>query len=90
MEGRKPRDQDLEAIGQLEAHITRPKEDDPHPEVEYRTPPAVKYAWLGAYFFFSLLLTIYNKLILGKVTASQPLASLKEWVVVERGWRLMT
>lgn len=36
-------------------------------ELEYETPNTVKGIWLGTYFFFSLLLTLYNKLILGSV-----------------------
>lgn len=35
--------------------------------VEYTISPNVKYAWLCAYFFFSLILTLYNKLVLGFV-----------------------
>jgi hypothetical protein len=34
-------------------------------EHEYSIPSTVKFAWLGTYFFFSLLLTLYNKLVLG-------------------------
>ncbi|KAH7374760.1 triose-phosphate transporter family-domain-containing protein [Plectosphaerella cucumerina] len=33
--------------------------------VEYSISPNVKFAWLSAYFFFSLILTLYNKLVLG-------------------------
>ncbi|TDZ60681.1 putative sugar phosphate/phosphate translocator [Colletotrichum trifolii] len=33
--------------------------------VEYTISPNVKFAWLSAYFFFSLILTLYNKLVLG-------------------------
>ncbi|KAM3464982.1 hypothetical protein MY4038_002249 [Beauveria bassiana] len=32
---------------------------------EYSIPSAVKFTWLGTYFLLSLLLTIYNKLVLG-------------------------
>ncbi|KAF4589425.1 Drp1p [Ophiocordyceps camponoti-floridani] len=32
---------------------------------EYSIPSTVKFTWLGTYFFFSLLLTLYNKLVLG-------------------------
>lgn len=32
---------------------------------EYSIPSTVKFAWLGTYFFFSLALTLYNKLVLG-------------------------
>lgn len=35
---------------------------------EYSIPSTVKFAWLGTYFFFSLLLTLYNKLVLGMVS----------------------
>ncbi|KAK3187543.1 hypothetical protein K4F52_003601 [Lecanicillium sp. MT-2017a] len=31
---------------------------------EYSIPSTVKFTWLGTYFFFSLLITIYNKLVL--------------------------
>jgi hypothetical protein len=37
-------------------------------EVEYQTSATVKFIWLGTYFFFSLLLTLYNKLVLGSVS----------------------
>jgi hypothetical protein len=37
-------------------------------EPEYETPTTVKFIWLGAYFLFSMLLTMYNKLILGSVS----------------------
>jgi hypothetical protein len=39
-------------------------------ELEYETPNSVKFIWLGTYFFFSLLLTLYNKLVLGSVSAA--------------------
>ena len=38
---------------------------------EYSIPTAVKFSWLGAYFFFSLLLTIYNKMVLRVVSPLQ-------------------
>lgn len=34
---------------------------------EYSIPSTVKFTWLGTYFLLSLLLTIYNKLVLGVV-----------------------
>jgi hypothetical protein len=34
--------------------------------VEYSVASTVKFAWLGTYFFFSLMLTLYNKIVLGK------------------------
>lgn len=46
----------------------RIRDSDARPvEVEYETPNTVKGVWLGTYFFFSLLLTLYNKLVLGSV-----------------------
>ena len=36
-------------------------------ELEYQTPMTVKFMWLGSYFLFSMLLTLYNKLLLGSV-----------------------
>ena len=44
-------------------------------EHEYSIPTAVKFTWLGTYFFFSLTLTIYNKLVLGKVSLDNLVAS---------------
>ncbi|KAH7321365.1 triose-phosphate transporter family-domain-containing protein [Stachybotrys elegans] len=32
---------------------------------EYTVPTTVKFAWLGTYFFISLALTLYNKVVLG-------------------------
>jgi hypothetical protein len=45
------------------------KDEQPSPttEPEYQTPTSVKFVWLGSYFFFSMMLTLYNKLILGSV-----------------------
>lgn len=45
------------------------KDEQPTPttEPEYQTPTSVKFMWLGSYFFFSMMLTLYNKLILGSV-----------------------
>lgn len=37
---------------------------------EYSIPSTVKFAWLGTYFFFSLGLTLYNKMVLTKVSSS--------------------
>jgi hypothetical protein len=36
-------------------------------EPEYETPNTIKFLCLGTYFFFSLLLTLYNKMVLGSV-----------------------
>jgi hypothetical protein len=60
---------------ELEAGPDEKQHEEPHPSsptdaqaqaLEYKTPPAVKFAWLGTYFFFSMLLTLYNKFVLGK------------------------
>lgn len=61
----KPELTDLEAeAGRVEA----PK--DKNLDHEYSIPTTVKFAWLGTYFFFSLLLTLYNKLVLGMVSCA--------------------
>lgn len=36
---------------------------------EYSIPSTVKFTWLGTYFFLSLVLTLYNKLVLGMVSS---------------------
>lgn len=41
---------------------------DPNLEHEYSIPNAIKFSWLGTYFSLSLLLTLYNKLVLGMVS----------------------
>lgn len=59
----KPEPADLEAeAGRVDA----PK--DNNLDHEYSIPSHVKFTWLGTYFFFSLLLTLYNKLVLGMVS----------------------
>lgn len=59
----KPEPTDLEAEA---GRVEMPK--DKNLDHEYTVPSTVKYAWLGTYFFFSLLLTLYNKLVLGMVS----------------------
>ena len=44
---------------------------------EYSVPSTIKFAWLGTYFFFSLLLTLYNKLVLGMVSFDVPATQWK-------------
>lgn len=53
----------------MEANAGReePPQDEKNLGHEYTIPTAVKFTWLGAYFVLSLLLTIYNKLVLGVV-----------------------
>lgn len=63
-------ERDFETKGELdlESHAGRaepPKNQNL--DHEYSIPSTVKFAWLGTYFFFSLLLTLYNKLVLGMV-----------------------
>lgn len=54
---------DIEADG---GRIDAPK--DQNLDHEYSVPSTVKFAWLGTYFFFSLMLTLYNKMVLGMVS----------------------
>lgn len=60
----KPEPMDVEAEA---GHAEQPK--DKNLDHEYSIPSTVKFAWLGTYFFFSLLLTLYNKLVLGMVSS---------------------
>lgn len=52
---------------------------------EYSIPSTIKFTWLGTYFFFSLLLTLYNKLVLGMVSCHhvscgrRVTTSLRKW-----------
>lgn len=54
---------DIEADG---GRVEAP--NDKNLDHEYSVASNVKFAWLGTYFFFSLLLTLYNKLVLGMVS----------------------
>ena len=38
-------------------------------EHEYSISPGIRFTWLGTYFVFSLMLTMYNKLVLGVVSS---------------------
>lgn len=55
----------------LESNSSRSESQNQSPsqnlDHEYSIPSAVKFTWLGTYFLFSLMLTIYNKLVLGVV-----------------------
>ena len=53
---------DLESYGA--ANAFEAKEPRRSGELEYYVASQVKYAWLATYFVFSLLLTLYNKLVL--------------------------
>ncbi|RSL67207.1 hypothetical protein CEP54_003400 [Fusarium duplospermum] len=61
-------ERDLETKGELDLESHGARAEPPknqNLEHEYSIPSTVKFAWLGTYFFFSLLLTLYNKLVLG-------------------------
>jgi hypothetical protein len=80
----KPEPADLEAeAGRVDA----PK--DKNLDHEYSIPSTVKFAWLGTYFFFSLLLTLYNKLVLGMVSAFFPWETwqLRGTAAAWQGWK---
>ncbi|KAG6061232.1 hypothetical protein E4U17_002235 [Claviceps sp. LM77 group G4] len=54
------------AHSDVEASAGRPEpSSDQNLDHEYSIPSTIKFTWLGTYFFFSLLLTLYNKLVLG-------------------------
>lgn len=60
---------------------------------EYSIPSTVKFAWLGTYFFFSLLLTLYNKLVLSMFHLPWLLtflhasfASIGTWAMLQMGY----
>jgi hypothetical protein len=55
-------------LEQDSGRVEAPK--DKNLDHEYSVASTVKFAWLGTYFFFSLLLTLYNKLVLGMVSTS--------------------
>lgn len=62
----------IEESYDLEANSTAATEQQANADrvrnpVEYTISPQVKFGWLSAYFMFSLVLTLYNKLILGAV-----------------------
>lgn len=59
----KAMNQDVEASA---GHSEPPR--DQNLDHEYSIPSTIKFTWLGTYFFFSLLLTLYNKLVLGMVS----------------------
>ncbi|KAM3564265.1 hypothetical protein ARSEF4850_001943 [Beauveria asiatica] len=55
-----------DAAVDMEANIDRSEAaSQSNLDHEYSIPSAVKFTWLGTYFLLSLLLTIYNKLVLG-------------------------
>lgn len=61
---------DLEArAGVVQAQNT--DDSSAQKPVEYSISPQVKFAWLSTYFLCSLVLTLYNKLVLGVVRSAQ-------------------
>ena len=62
----KPEQVDVEA----EAGREEEPPTDQNLDHEYSIPSTIKFTWLATYFFFSLLLTLYNKLVLGMVSLS--------------------
>lgn len=64
------RNYDIEArAGVVDSRTEPGSQEKP---VEYTVSPNVKFGWLTAYFFFSLILTLYNKLVLGVVRPATP------------------
>ena len=65
-----PEEREMKGDGlDLESEAGRAEtSNDQNLDHEYSIPSTVKFAWLGTYFFFSLLLTLYNKLVLGMVS----------------------
>lgn len=62
-------------------------------EHEYSIPSAVKFTWLGTYFFFSLALTLYNKMVLTRFAFPWLLtflhasfASAGTWAMMQMGY----
>lgn len=59
-----PEEQDFKDI---EAGKSESDSQNQNLDLEYSIPSTVKFTWLGTYFFLSLVLTLYNKLVLGMV-----------------------
>lgn len=59
-----PEEQDFKDI---EAGKSESDSQNQNLDHEYSIPSTVKFTWLGTYFFLSLVLTLYNKLVLGMV-----------------------
>ena len=57
-----------ERHGDIEAQIHTKAEGALAPE--YKIPPSTKYLYLALYFTLNLVLTLYNKAVLGKVRLS--------------------
>ncbi|KAM0459866.1 hypothetical protein ACHAPV_000116 [Trichoderma viride] len=57
-----PEEQDFKDI---EAGKSESDPQNQNLDHEYSIPSTVKFTWLGTYFFLSLVLTLYNKLVLG-------------------------
>ncbi len=50
-------------------------------ESEYQVSAATKWAYLAAYFSCNVALTLYNKMILGRVRAIYVLSMLTAWYI---------
>ena len=70
-----PEEQEREGkVGEMDLEQDAARADGPKDkniDHEYSVASTVKFAWLGTYFFFSLLLTLYNKLVLGMVRVAR-------------------
>lgn len=62
-----PEEQDFKDI---EAGKSESDAQNQNLDHEYSIPSTVKFTWLGTYFFLSLVLTLYNKLVLGMVRST--------------------
>ena len=51
----------------LEGQKSKPGDGRDRSAAEYHIPTSTKYVYLGLYFALNLALTIYNKVVLGKV-----------------------
>jgi hypothetical protein len=67
-------DDDIEAFAGQPTPVPAPKGENL--DHEYSISNSVKFAWLAGYFVLSLGLTIYNKLVLSKVSLFLQLSSL--------------
>ncbi|KAI5458055.1 triose-phosphate transporter family-domain-containing protein [Mariannaea sp. PMI_226] len=87
------RDQDLKGEHDLESEAGRIQSAKAQNiDLEYSVPSTVKFAWLGTYFFFSLLLTLYNKLVLSMfhfpwllTFLHAAFASIGTWAMLQMG-----
>lgn len=55
-------------LDDLESHRKMKQANTSDSQPEYHRPMRLKFIWVGAYFSFSMALTLYNKFILGSVS----------------------